>query len=96
VNFSSSVVKAVLYILKIPLNVARDIVAIRVNDVGMIESVPPNTPRFTYDAVTLEPLGLLIYPEAENLVATGDITQLEKRELPSLILLLLLQTRFTL
>jgi hypothetical protein len=78
VNFSSSVVKAVLTITKIPLKIARDSVATRVNDLGLIESVPPNTPRYTYDPATLEPLGLLIEPEAENLIATGDITEWPK------------------
>ena len=74
-NFASSVVKAVLTISKIPLNVDRKSAATRVNDLGLIESVPPNTRRYTYDPVTLEPLGLLIEPEAENLIATGNITQ---------------------
>jgi hypothetical protein len=60
------------------LNVVRDSVATRVNDIGLIESVPPNTPRFTYDLATLETLGLLIEPEAENLIATGDIIQWTK------------------
>jgi hypothetical protein len=78
VNFSSSVIKAVLSISKIPLNIARDSVMTRENDLGKIESVPPNALRFTYDPVTLEPLGLLIKPEAENLIATGDITQWTK------------------
>ncbi len=48
VNFSSSVVKAVLSISKTPLKIARDSVATRVNDFGLMESVPPNTPRSRY------------------------------------------------
>ena len=39
----------------------------------MIEVVPPNTLRFNYDPVTLQPLGLLIEPEAENLLDISDI-----------------------
>jgi hypothetical protein len=74
VNFSSSVVKAVLTISKTPLKIARDSVATRVNEFGLIESVPPNTPRYTYDPVTLEPLGLLIEPEAENMIIDSNIT----------------------
>jgi hypothetical protein len=36
--------------------------------------VPPNTPRFNCDPVTLVPLGLLIEPEAENLIPISDIS----------------------
>ena len=61
--------------MKFPLNIASFIVATRVNDLDLIESVPPNAPRYTYDPVSLEPLGLLIDPEAENLIAISDITQ---------------------
>jgi hypothetical protein len=46
-----------------------------VNEQGVIEVVPPNTPRFNYDPVTLAPLGLLMEPEAENMIDTGDITK---------------------
>jgi hypothetical protein len=71
---TASVSKDVLTITKVPLNVARDSIATRINELGFIESVPPNTPRFTYDPLTLEPLGLLIEPEAENLITQSDIT----------------------
>jgi len=52
-----------------------DSIATRASELGFMESVPPNTPRFNYDPVTLEPLGLLIEPEAENLITKSDITQ---------------------
>ena len=64
VNPTTSVSKAVLNISKIPLNIVRESIATRVNELGKIEVVPANTPRFNYDPVTLEPLGLLIEPEA--------------------------------
>ena len=71
---AASVSKAVLSISKIPLSVARDSIATRVNELGLIETVPANTARYHYDPVTLAPLGLLIEPEAENLIVTGDIS----------------------
>jgi hypothetical protein len=74
VSPAASVSKVVLAITKIPLNVARDSTATRVNAHGVIEVVPPNTPRFNYDPVTLEPLGLLIEPQAENLISTSNIS----------------------
>jgi hypothetical protein len=60
VSPAASVSKAVLTIAKIPLNVVLDSIATRVNDLGQIVVVPPNTLRFNYDPVTLDPLGLLI------------------------------------
>ncbi len=72
---TASVSKVVLTITKVPLNVARDSIATRINEIGFIEIVPPNTPRFTYDPVTLEPLGLLSEPEAENMITESDITK---------------------
>ena len=75
---SESVSKAVLSVSKIPLSVVRDSIATRVNEAGFIEVVPANTPRFNYDPTTLAPLGLLIEPEAENLIAIADITQWTK------------------
>jgi hypothetical protein len=62
----------VLSISKIPLNIAKDSIATRVSDQGKIEVVPPSTPRFNYDPVTLQPLGLLIEPEAVNLITQSD------------------------
>ena len=64
VNPGASVSKDVLAITKVALNVARDSIATRANELGVIEVVPPNTPRFAHDPVTLAPLGLLIEPEA--------------------------------
>ena len=46
----------------------------RVNELGLIEVVPPNTPRFNYDAVILPQLGLLLEPEAENMITESKIT----------------------
>jgi len=40
----------------------------------LIEKVPPNVARYHYNPVTSTPLGVLIEPEAENLIATGDIS----------------------
>ena len=61
-------------ITKVPLDVVRVSIETRVNDLGLIEVVPTNTVRYHYDPVTLVPLGLLVEPEAENLIDTGDIT----------------------
>jgi hypothetical protein len=74
VSPGASVSKAVLSISKIPLNVARNSTATRVNENGVIEVVPANTPRFNYDPVTLTSLGLLIEPEAEKLIAISNMT----------------------
>ena len=49
VSPTASVSKVVLTITKLPLKVARDSIATRVNELGLIEIVPPNTPRFNYD-----------------------------------------------
>ncbi len=57
VNPGASVSKDVLAITKVALNIARDSIATRVNELGLIEVVPPNTPRFTYDPATLAPQG---------------------------------------
>jgi len=46
VNPTSSVSRAVLSISRISLNVARDSIATRVIEQGLIEVIPPNTPRF--------------------------------------------------
>jgi hypothetical protein len=75
VNPGASISKVVLAISKVALNVARDSIATRVNEHGVIKVVPPKTPRFTHDFVTLAPLGVLIQPEAENLITQSDITQ---------------------
>jgi hypothetical protein len=64
-----------LSISKIHLNVARDSVATRANEILLIKTVPPNMPRFTYDQVTLAPLGLLLETEAEILITQSDVTQ---------------------
>ncbi len=45
---------------KILLNVVRDSIATRVNDLGQVVLVPSNAPRFNYDPTTLTSLGLLI------------------------------------
>ena len=75
VSPTSSVSKVVLTITKVPLIVARDSIATRVNELGFTEIVPPNTHRFTHDPVTLEPLGLLIEPEVNNVITKSDINQ---------------------
>jgi hypothetical protein len=75
VNPGASVSKAYLAITKVPLNVTRDSIATRVKDQGVIEVVPPNTPRITHDPATIAPLSLLIEPEAENLITESDITK---------------------
>jgi hypothetical protein len=46
-----------------------------VDEHGFIEAVPPNTPRFNHDHVTLQPLGLLFEPEGEKLITESDITK---------------------
>jgi hypothetical protein len=71
----ASVSKVVLAITKVALNVARDGIATHVNKHGMIEVVPPNTPRFTHDPANLAPLGLKIESEGENLIVISNITQ---------------------
>ena len=53
VSPAASVSKAILSITKVPLGIARDNIATRVNEQGFIEGVPPNTPRFNHDPVTL-------------------------------------------
>jgi hypothetical protein len=72
---AASVIKALLTITKVPINMARDNIATLINEQGFIKVVPPNTPRFTHDPVTLEPLGLLLEPGTENLISQSDITQ---------------------
>ena len=49
VSPAASVSKVVLSISKIPLSVARDIIATRVNEQGFIEVDPPNTVRYNHD-----------------------------------------------
>jgi hypothetical protein len=66
VNPAALVSKVVLRLLKISLNVARESIATRVKDLGLIEVVPANTPRFKYDPVILAPPGFLTEPEAKN------------------------------
>jgi hypothetical protein len=56
------------------LSVARDSIATKINDLGLVKSVPANTARYHYDPVTLAPLRLLIEPEAKNIIATGNIS----------------------
>jgi hypothetical protein len=46
-----------------------------VNEQGFIDVVPPNTRRFNHDPMTLQPLGLLLEPEAKNLITESDITK---------------------
>jgi hypothetical protein len=67
---SASVTKAVL---TIPVTFDRNSMAIRINETGQLELVAPNTPRYNFDPVTLEPLGLLIEPVETNLVS-GDVS----------------------
>jgi hypothetical protein len=74
VSPAASVIKAVLTITKVPLVLVRDSPSTRVNDLGLIEKVPPNVSRYHYDPVTLAPLGLLAEPEAKNVISTGDIS----------------------
>ncbi len=62
-NSGVTVSKAVLTTTKFNLNVTRESIATRFNDIGLIEVVPANIRRFDYDPVPLAPLGLLIEPE---------------------------------
>ncbi len=64
VNPAGPVSETVLSFSEIRFSVGLDSTATRVNAQGLIEVVPPNTPRFTHDPITLAPLGLLIEPEA--------------------------------
>ncbi len=66
---SVGVTKAVL---TIPVTVDRNSPATRIDETGQLELLAPNTPRFNYDPVTLEPLGLMIEPATTNLIS-GDM-----------------------
>jgi hypothetical protein len=66
---SASVTKA---ILSIPVTVDRNTSALRINEDGQLESVGSNIPRFNFDPVTFQPLGLLVEPAATNFVS-GDM-----------------------
>jgi hypothetical protein len=65
----ASVTKA---IFGLPVTVDRNISATRINEAGQLEIVEPNMPRFNFDPVTFQPLGLLVEPAAINLVS-GDM-----------------------
>ena len=78
VSPAASVSKVALATIKVPLVLIRDNSSTRVNDLGLIEKVPPNVARYHYDPVTFAPLGLLIETEAENLLDTGDISLWQK------------------
>ena len=52
--------------LIIPVSVDKNSTATRINDTGQLELVAPNTPRYNFDPVTLQPLGLLIEPAVCN------------------------------
>ncbi len=66
---TASVTKA---FISFEVTIDRNITALRINEDGQLEVVPPNTARYTYDPVTLEPLGLLVEPAATNLIS-GDM-----------------------
>ncbi len=66
---SASVTRVVL---TIPVTVDRNSTATRINEAGKLELVAPNTPRFSFDPQTLQPLDLLIEPAVANLVF-GDM-----------------------
>ena len=66
---AASVTKVVL---TIPVTVDRNSTATRINEAGQLELVAPNTPRYNFDPVTLQPLGLLIEPVVTNKI-TGDM-----------------------
>lgn len=44
----------------------------RFNDRGLFEMVPANQPRFDYDPVTRQPLGLLIEESRSNLIINSN------------------------
>ena len=74
VSPAASVSKAALTITKVPLVPVWDSPSTRVNDLVLIEKVHANTARYHYDSVSFAPLGILIEPEAENLISTEDIS----------------------
>jgi hypothetical protein len=66
---STGVTKA---ILTISVTVNRNGTATRINEIGQLEIVAPNTPRFSFEPQTLQPLGLLIKHAVTNF-ASGDM-----------------------
>ncbi len=74
VSPAASISEVVLTITKVPLVLVRDSPPTRVNDLGLIEKDPPNVAKYHCDPVSLAPPGLLSEAEAENLIATGDIS----------------------
>jgi hypothetical protein len=54
------------------VTVDRNSTASRINEAGQLELVAPNTPRYNFDPVTLQPLGLLVEPAVTNRI-TGDM-----------------------
>ncbi len=51
---------------------ARASITTRVNEQGLIEVVPADTPRFDHDSITLAPKGLLLEVERRNLLIRSN------------------------
>jgi hypothetical protein len=47
-------------------------IATRVNEQGLIEVVPANTPRFDHDSITLAPKGLLLEAKGTNIMTFSN------------------------
>lgn len=54
------------------MTVSRNGAATRINKDGLIESVPANVPRFNFDPITGEFLGVLVEPAATNLLLYSE------------------------
>jgi hypothetical protein len=54
------------------ISITRSSTATRVNEKGVIETVPANQPRFDHDPTTLESLGLLIEEQRTNLFLNSE------------------------
>ena len=63
------------------MSVDRNSTATLINEAGQLELVAPNTPRFNYDPVTLEPLGLLIEPAVTNIIFGDVVVDLTKQSI---------------
>ena len=59
-------------VLTIPVTVNRNSTATRINEAGQLELVAPSTPRYNFDPVTLQPLGLLVEPVV-TIIIIGDM-----------------------
>ena len=62
-------------VLNIPVQVTQASSATVINSIGLIEVVPPNTTRYNYDPITLEPKGILTEEASTNVVLqSSDLT----------------------